>query len=163
MLPLRAVFTRGKRVFYYCSLSRRESICTNTHVKIETEFDFYKDHPVPVYRDATFIKTIRLSDHKSSHTVTVDAFDPKLSYTASDAASATVFQEVDPAKSGLRAKMLQLLNFDESVSFKVFNWRDRCNIWVIYYQGRPDFFNEVFIENHDLVNLLTPDAKGLLL
>jgi len=149
-------------------------------LKIEVNFDFFKDHPIPVYNEFSFISQVRLTDTKSNQSILVDTFDrnlPVLEHNTDDnwrqshhdsipePQVQSDFREVDPrtTNQGLRAKYLSLLNFDSEVSVKVYDWKDRCHIWIIFYPGRPDFMNEIYLDKKDLVSLIDQSSSGLLI
>ena len=141
----------------------RHTYLETDKIKIEVNFDFYRDHPVKVYRDYTFIKDVYLTDVKTGAVLHLDMFDINLPVKADDLSVYQVLDisEVAQTKS-LRPKLLSLTSFDPNVNVKVVCWKNNTYIWIIFYPTRTDFFNEIYISKEDLNKIYTPNWKGLI-
>ena len=164
---------------------------STSRLKIEVDCRLTPDHPVDVYKGMSFISNVYVTDLKTGRVCNFDVFNKAIPHTFFDREGSIELSDTAPSPTSLtrapegeerdgslfqvysgddllsvrqfKPKYLSLLSFDHKVNVKVLRWRRVCDIWIIFYEGRPDFFNEIYLSGTALNSIYEKDWTGLII
>lgn len=130
-------------------------------LKVDILLDFFTEHPIPVYREFTYIKKVFFTDKKVNMTAEVDMFDPKLNHINPSSCFELLNHNDILKDKKLRRKYLSLVSFDRDTYAKIIKWKN-IHVWIIFYPNKSEYLNEIYIDKHELNKFVDHNSSGLI-